>query len=67
MNDSWQPIETAPESDRIMVCGWQTRHGNCAGYWWWHEDYVIDGKAIENPAALYWTPINLPPFPLPPP
>jgi hypothetical protein len=64
--DAWQPIETAPELERVMVCGWQPRHGNCAGYWWWHEDATTSEGAIEHPDALYWTPIVLPPFPAAP-
>lgn len=60
----WKPIETAPEFDRVWVCGWQARHGTTRGYWWWHEDCVADGKGIEYPDALYWAPIVLP-HPLP--
>lgn len=62
----WQPIETAPEFDRVMVCGWQKRTATCAGYWWWGEDCIDKGRGIEHPDALYWTPIVLPAFPAPP-
>lgn len=60
---AWQPIATAPELERVFVCGWQKQAGNVRGYWWWHEDCVSDGVAIEHPEALYWTAIVLPPFP----
>lgn len=63
---SWQPISKAPELDRVFVAGWQPRRGNCAGYWWWHEDAVADGKAIEHPDATLWHPIVLAEFPSPP-
>lgn len=63
-NLHWLPIDTAPDLARVWVTGWQSRQGNCQGYWWWHEDTVIDGKAIEHPEALYWAPIYLP-HPLP--
>lgn len=55
--EGWQPIETAPDMDRIWVAGWQNRHGRCAGYWWQEEDMVINGKPQGNPAAIVWRPI----------
>ncbi len=65
MND-WQPIETAPELERVFVAGWERRSGRVDGYWWWHEDHCYEGKAIEHPNATMWCPINLPPLPEPP-
>ena len=67
MTREWKPIETAPELERVIVCGWQKPTNTCQGYWWWHEDAVQDGKAIEYPDALYWTEFVLPLFPLAPP
>lgn len=61
----WQPIETAPELERVMVCGWSKPTRTCQGYWWWGEDCVSEGKGIEHPDAVYWTAINLPPLPAP--
>lgn len=62
---AWQPIATAPELERVMVCGWQPRHGRGGGYWWYHEDAVAGGLAIDHPDARYWAPIVLPAWPLP--
>ena len=62
----WQPIETAPELQRIMVCGWLPPNGRTVGYWWYTEGCVIDGMDPENTDALYWTPLVLPEFPTPP-
>jgi hypothetical protein len=62
----WHPIETAPDLERVMVCGWQQPHGNVIGYWWWGEDVCDNGRGIECPNALYWTPIVLPSMPAPP-
>lgn len=62
----WQPIKTAPEFDRVLVCGWQGPQGNVRGYWWWHEDVVCDGVASEHPNARYWAPVIKPDFPEPP-
>lgn len=61
----WQTLDTAPELYRVFVTGWQARHGTTRGYWWWHEDTVHEGRAVEHPDALYWAPIVLP-EPLPP-
>lgn len=63
---TWQPIETAQDGDRVLVCGWQKPTRGCAGYYWWHEDCVWGGKGTEHPDALYWTPLTLPDFPPPP-
>ena len=65
-DNEWKPIATAPEGERVMVCGWQ--HGapsinNRLGYWWWHEDVIFDGRAVGYPYARYWCSIVLPPFP----
>lgn len=61
-----QPIETAPCLERIMVAGWQERHGNVGAYWWFHEDCVEGGKAIGTPHATHWFPIVKPVFPAAP-
>ena len=58
-----KPIATAPELDRIMVAGWQPQDGGTQGYWWWHEDAVHDGYAIDHPRATHWFPIIRPAFP----
>ncbi len=60
---NWQPIETAPELDRIWVAGWQPRNQTTRGYWWWHEDCCYEGKAIEHPEATLWCRIVLPDLP----
>ena len=57
----WQPIETAPDMERVRVCGYQNRSGGCAGYWWHHEDVIVDGKPFDHPNALLWQ--SLPPVP----
>jgi hypothetical protein len=63
-NYAWQPIVTAPDSERVMVCGWQPRsNGGTAAYWWYEEDVTFDGIPTEKPCALYWAPIVIPPFP----
>jgi hypothetical protein len=63
----WQKIETAPELERIWVCGWQKKTKGFAGYWWWSEDMIVDGKAMDHPDATHWAPIVLPlSFPPPP-
>lgn len=60
---AWQRFP-APTLERVLVCGWQGRNGNVAGYWWYHEDCTDDrGFAIEHPGALYWVPVILPAFP----
>jgi len=64
--EGWQDISTAPDLDRVMVCGWNPPHKRVAGYWWWHEDSVYEGRAIDHPTALYWCRVNLPAFPPPP-
>lgn len=58
-----QPIATAPDLARVMVCGWQPRSGTCAGYWWWEEGMVSDGEAFGRTEATHWFPIALPDFP----
>ena len=63
----WQPIETAPDLDRVIVAGWQPPNGNVAGYWWMHEDDIIDGVPDEHPTALLWHPFpERPALPAPP-
>ena len=52
----WQPIETARNDDRVIVAGWQPRHGNVAGYWWFHDDSIVDGKPFLHPDATLWHP-----------
>ena len=56
----WLPIATAPELERVWVAGVQPRSGRCIAYWWWEEDCVSDGKAIEKPYATHWARIILP-------
>ncbi|HQT65951.1 MAG TPA: hypothetical protein PLO16_15740 [Acidocella sp.] len=62
-NGGWQPIESAPELDRIWVCGWQKPSGSVIGYWWWHEDVCVNSRALEHPEATHWAVIVLPDFP----
>lgn len=62
----FRPIETAPEAERVIVAGFQPKFRATRGYWWWHEDTVWDGKAVDHPNATHWCPISLPPFPEPP-
>lgn len=57
----WQPIETAPDFERVIVAGWQPKSGTVAGYWWMHEDDIVAGRP---PSALLWHPFpNSPPAP----
>ena len=58
-----RPIDTAPTLHRVFVCGWQSPSKSVAGYWWWHEDAVVDGAAIVRPHATHWFPIITPDFP----
>ena len=55
MNE-WQPIETAPDLDRVLVAGWQKPSKRVQGYWWVHEDVICDGKPLDHPDALLWQP-----------
>lgn len=64
----WQPIEEAPELERLMVAGYHEyrwEDGTVKGYWWYHEDSVYKGQPIENPNATHFTRLKdiLPPFP----
>lgn len=59
----WQPIETAPDLERVLVCGWQKSHRLAQGYWWWAEDVTSDGAAVEHTDATHWAPVDVPPFP----
>lgn len=52
----WQDISTAPELDRVIVAGWQKPTQRVAGYWWMHEDVIINGKPDAHPDALLWHP-----------
>ena len=63
-SSGWQPIETAREWDRVIVAGWQPRSGNVAGYWWYHDDTIVDGKPCEHPNATLWH--SFPEVPPPP-
>lgn len=57
----WLPIETAPELERVWVAGIQPRSRNgTKAYWWWHEDTVYNGVAVECPHATHWAKIILP-------
>src|SRR5690606_27178297 len=53
----WQDISTAPELERVIVSGWQKPTRTCAGYWWVHEDVIMDGKPCDHPSALLWQPL----------
>jgi len=53
----WRPISELSEEEndnRILVAGWQKPSGRVQGYWWWHEDVVIDGAPMEHPNAKFW-------------
>ena len=52
---AWKPIETAPNNSRVIVSGWQPPLGSVAGYWWTHEDNIINGKPFDYPHAKLWT------------
>lgn len=54
--NGWMPIDTAPDLDRIIVAGWSNRNGRTAGYWWFDEDMILDGKPVDHPDALLWHP-----------
>ena len=62
----WQDISTAPELDRVLVAGWQKRSGTVAGYWWWSDDVIINGRAVRHTSATLWAPVVLPAFPTSP-
>ena len=62
----WQPIDTAPDLERVIVAGWYNGRRRLQGYWWWHEDAIHDGRAIDHPDATLWRPIGNPPFPAAP-
>jgi hypothetical protein len=62
----WQPIETAPDCERVWVAGWYPPDGDVDGYWWWEEDYCIGGEPVENSDATHWCKIKMPEFPEPP-
>jgi hypothetical protein len=57
----WQDISTAQELDRVFVSGYQKPSGNVAGYWWVHEDVIVNGKPLEHPSATKWQPLPKPP------
>lgn len=59
----WQPIETAPDFERVWVAGWQPKTDNVIGYWWRHDDVCEEGVAIEHPSATHWCRHNTPPYP----
>ena len=60
IHHEWKPIDTAPDLERVLVCGWNPRHGNVAGYWWWYEDTITDGSGSKHPDATHWAPLVLP-------
>lgn len=62
----WQGIESAPDLERVIVAGWNFHSDNVRGYWWYGEDVVSNGRAIEHPRATHWRPFNNPAFPTPP-
>jgi hypothetical protein len=57
---AWKPVATAPELSRVWVAGIERATRTCQAYWWWHEDCVSEGLAIEHPGATHWAPIVLP-------
>lgn len=57
----WQDISTVPDLDRVIVAGWQKPSKRVAGYWWVHEDFVVNGKPDAHPGALLWQPFPSPP------
>lgn len=59
----WQPIETAPDLERVMVCGWSPPYRTTRGYWRYGEDVVADRKGVEYSHAEFWAPLIIPPFP----
>lgn len=59
-----EPIQTAPEHARVFVAGWQGPSNKTQGYWWYHEDIIIDGKPFEYIGATHWFPLALPDFPM---
>lgn len=65
-SQQWQPIETAPDYDRVLVAGWVPATNTVAGYWWWYEDGCCGGMAMTHHYATHWCPIVLPKFPEPP-
>ena len=63
---AWRPIGGAPTLERVIVASWQPRHGNVAGYWWFHEDHTDEhGQPTDRPGALFFVRMAdvLPPFP----
>ena len=66
---TWQPIETAPTLERVMVCCWSPRSGNVSGYWWYYEDITDEkGVPMDHPDASHFLILSeiLPNFPDPP-
>lgn len=62
--EAWQPIETAPDLERVLVAGVQhDASGSVAPYWFWHEDVCDGGKAITTPRATHWHPVIKSAFP----
>lgn len=59
--NGWQPISTVRELDRVIVAGWSKPTAICRGYWWYHDDFICDGKPSEHPEATMWHPF--PPMP----
>ena len=68
MMDHWIPMSDTRKAGgrRVFVAGYTKPTDTVAGYWWWHEDNIIDGKPVDHPNATHWIPIQLPPFPAPP-
>lgn len=66
--EGWREMP-APILERVIVAGWQRRHGTTAAYWWYHEDATDDvGRPIERPDAMLWVRLTdvLPQFPAAP-
>lgn len=61
MGTTWHPISEAPEGSRVLVAGWEPTRAGVAGYWWWHDDNIVDGKPFDNPTAILFTPAPITP------
>lgn len=62
----WQPIETAPSLERVIVSGYAKPSGRVAGYWWYYEDHTDEnGVPADHPDATLFVLLSdvVPPFP----
>lgn len=69
---NWQPIETAPKSTEVLVCGWcDNKPGN--GYWM-ATATCVDGRWLSDPESsdnwyyppTHWMSLPQPPKPVEP-